>query len=89
MILHVVTKQDAMIKDTCERATEPKLNLKAYLQDAYVHPALKGMEIGKPEALDDEENNPLVSNDRISHKTSKSSSGSFRSDVIEELLSHL
>ncbi|KAI4298736.1 hypothetical protein L6164_032259 [Bauhinia variegata] len=33
--------QEAMIKDTLERATEPGLNLKAYLQHAYVHPVFK------------------------------------------------
>ncbi|RAL49553.1 hypothetical protein DM860_012986 [Cuscuta australis] len=33
--------QEAKRKDTLERATEPALNLKAYLQDAYVHPIFK------------------------------------------------
>ncbi|KAL1334559.1 calcium permeable stress-gated cation channel 1 [Arachis ipaensis] len=33
--------QEAMMKDTLERATEPNLNLKAYLQNAYVHPVFK------------------------------------------------
>lgn len=30
-----------MMKDTLERATEPNLNLKGYLQYAYVHPVFK------------------------------------------------
>lgn len=30
-----------MMKDTLERATEPNLNLKGYLQHAYVHPVFK------------------------------------------------
>ncbi|KAI3460859.1 hypothetical protein Pfo_017522 [Paulownia fortunei] len=81
--------REAMMKDTLERATEPKLNLKAYLQDAYVHPALKGMEIDRPAAIDDEENNPLVSTKRDSRRSSRSSSGSFASEAIEELLSYL
>ncbi|XP_031130362.1 calcium permeable stress-gated cation channel 1-like [Ipomoea triloba] len=33
--------QEAKMKDTLERAREPTLNLKAYLQDAYVHPVFK------------------------------------------------
>ncbi|CAM8993026.1 unnamed protein product [Rhodiola kirilowii] len=33
--------QEAMTKDTLERATEPNLNLKAYLQNAYIHPIFK------------------------------------------------
>nr|KYP69319.1 putative membrane protein C2G11.09 [Cajanus cajan] len=33
--------QEAMMKDTLERATEPNLNLKGYLQNAYVHPVFK------------------------------------------------
>ncbi|XP_061359329.1 calcium permeable stress-gated cation channel 1-like [Gastrolobium bilobum] len=33
--------QEAMMKDTLERATEPNLNLKGYLQNAYVHPIFK------------------------------------------------
>ena len=31
-----------MMKDTLERAKEPNLNLKGYLQDAYIHPVFKG-----------------------------------------------
>ncbi|CAN1326642.1 Calcium permeable stress-gated cation channel 1 [Linum perenne] len=34
--------QEAMMKDTLERAREPNLNLKGYLQQAYVHPVFKG-----------------------------------------------
>lgn len=30
--------QEAMEKDLMERASEPNLNLKAYLSDAYLHP---------------------------------------------------
>ncbi|MCD9643172.1 hypothetical protein HAX54_030391 [Datura stramonium] len=65
--------QDAMVKDTLERATEPTLNLKAYLKDAYVHPVFKGVELDRPTALDDEENNPLVATKR-SRRSSKSQS---------------
>ncbi|CAN1326641.1 Calcium permeable stress-gated cation channel 1 [Linum perenne] len=34
--------QATMMKDTLERAREPNLNLKGYLQQAYVHPVFKG-----------------------------------------------
>ncbi|CAL5391162.1 unnamed protein product [Camellia sinensis] len=34
--------QEAMMKDTLERNREPNLNLKDYLQNAYIHPVFKG-----------------------------------------------
>lgn len=34
--------QEAMMKDTLERAREPNLNLKSFLQNAYSHPVFKG-----------------------------------------------
>ncbi|KAH8512205.1 hypothetical protein H0E87_009429 [Populus deltoides] len=34
--------QEAMMKDTLERARDPNFNLKAYLHSAYVHPIFKG-----------------------------------------------
>ena len=58
-----------MVKDTLERATEPNLNLKAYLQDAYVHPVFKGGEFDRPAALDEEEENPLVATKRTSRSS--------------------
>ncbi|XP_052170871.1 CSC1-like protein At4g02900 [Diospyros lotus] len=63
--------QDAMVKDTLERATEPNLNLKAYLQDAYVHPVFKDGEFQRPAAIDEEENSPLVPTKRVSQRESK------------------
>ena len=36
--------QEAMMKDTLEHAREPNLNLKGYLQNAYVHPVFKSAE---------------------------------------------
>ncbi|GKV01977.1 hypothetical protein SLEP1_g14475 [Rubroshorea leprosula] len=36
--------QEAMMKDTLERAREPNLNLKGYLQNAYIHPVFKAAE---------------------------------------------
>ncbi|XP_062088288.1 calcium permeable stress-gated cation channel 1-like [Humulus lupulus] len=46
--------QEAMMKDTLERAREPHLNLKGYLQNAYVHPVFKASE-------DDDEEDDVVS----------------------------
>ncbi|KAI4374312.1 hypothetical protein MLD38_012321 [Melastoma candidum] len=63
--------QDAMVKDTLERATEPSLNLKAYLSDSYVHPVFKGGDLEKPQIIDDEENNRLVPTKRTSRRSSK------------------
>ncbi|XP_076957749.1 hyperosmolality-gated Ca2+ permeable channel 1.7-like [Bidens hawaiensis] len=60
--------EDAMKKDTLERATEPNLNIKLYLQDAYVHPVFKGsMEFERPVVVDEEENSPLVATKRSIH----------------------
>lgn len=64
-----------MVKDTLERATEPNLNLKAYLKDAYVHPVFKGVEFERPTALDDEENNPLVPTKRCRGSKTQSEEG--------------
>ncbi|KAH9744870.1 CSC1-like protein [Citrus sinensis] len=36
--------QEAMMKDTLERAREPNLNLKSFLQIAYIHPVFKEVE---------------------------------------------
>lgn len=66
--------QDAMVKDTLERATEPTLNLKAYLEEAYIHPVFKSAEIERPPAVDDEESNPLVATKRSSRRDSKTGS---------------
>ncbi|KAI9198694.1 hypothetical protein LWI28_020695 [Acer negundo] len=37
--------QEAMMKDTLERAREPNLNLKGYLQSAYIHPVFKSDDV--------------------------------------------
>nr|KAJ0184597.1 hypothetical protein LSAT_V11C900457380 [Lactuca sativa] len=61
--------EDAMKKDTLEKATEPNLNIKTYLQDAYVHPVFKGaIEFERPRVIDEEENNPLVLTKRSFHR---------------------
>ncbi|GMN48748.1 hypothetical protein TIFTF001_017927 [Ficus carica] len=63
--------QDAMVKDTLERATEPNLNLRTYLKDAYVHPVFKGGELERPVAMDEEESSPLVATKRKSSRSSR------------------
>ncbi|KAI3773097.1 hypothetical protein L6452_04296 [Arctium lappa] len=59
--------QDAMIKDTLEKVTEPHLNLKVYLRDAYIHPVFKDL------VLDDYEDYeyPLVATKRSSRNGSQ------------------
>ncbi|XP_043718808.1 CSC1-like protein At4g02900 [Telopea speciosissima] len=61
--------QEAMVKDTLERATEPNFSPRSYLEDAYVHPVFKGSEFERPAAIDEEENNPLVATKRNSRKS--------------------
>ncbi|KAJ9543360.1 hypothetical protein OSB04_023067 [Centaurea solstitialis] len=62
---------DAMRKDTLERATEPQLNLKLYLQDAYVHPVFKGAAEfeRRPEVeVKEEDEHQLVATRRVLHR---------------------
>lgn len=40
-----------MMKDTLERAREPNLNLKGYLQHAYIHPVFKDDEDDEDEGF--------------------------------------
>ncbi|KAK6141432.1 hypothetical protein DH2020_024837 [Rehmannia glutinosa] len=74
--------QDTMVKDTLERATEPNLNLKAYLQDAYLHPVFKSVDIERPAVVDEEDNNPLVSTKRSSRRSSKTTSGGVTPEPV-------
>ncbi|KAL1827383.1 hypothetical protein ACET3Z_005795 [Daucus carota] len=66
--------QDAMIKDTLEKAREPDLNLKAFLEDAYIHPIFKGGVYEKP--IMDEESYPIIvatkRNSRVGSKVGSS-----------------
>lgn len=72
--------QDAMIKDTLERAREPHLNLRAYLRGAYIHPNFKGFEIDTSmDVHEDQDENSLVATTRRSHK---GSSGELTSIVV-------
>ncbi|XP_077217718.1 ERD (early-responsive to dehydration stress) family protein [Tasmannia lanceolata] len=77
--------QDAMVKDTLERATEPNLNLKGYLREAYIHPVFKGEEFDRPPAIDDEENNPLVPTKRNSQRgTPETGQSKYGSEIGSE-----
>jgi hypothetical protein len=49
-----------MVKDTLQRATDPTLNLRAYLKDAYVHPVFQGGDMYDLVAMDEEEKDPLL-----------------------------
>lgn len=57
-----------MVKDTLERATEPNLNIRLYLRDAYVHPCFKDDIVEQQVAIDEEESNPLVPTKRQSRR---------------------
>ncbi|KAK7396355.1 hypothetical protein VNO78_17294 [Psophocarpus tetragonolobus] len=68
--------EEAMVKDTLERAVEPNLNLRLYLHDAYIHPVFKGDDMEKPASIDDEEDNPLIQTTRVSRRGSRPESDS-------------
>uniref|UniRef100_A0ACD5U317 Uncharacterized protein n=1 Tax=Avena sativa TaxID=4498 RepID=A0ACD5U317_AVESA len=56
--------QEAMVKDTLERANDPTLNLREYLKDAYVHPVFQKNDMYELIAMDEEEKNPVVATRR-------------------------
>ncbi|KAL1221263.1 CSC1-like protein [Cardamine amara subsp. amara] len=72
--------QDAMIKDTLERAREPHLNLKAFLKNAYIHPVFKDEEEYEDDQFDelmedsDDENCVVVPTKRQSRRTTAANS---------------
>ncbi|KAK9155607.1 hypothetical protein Sjap_003087 [Stephania japonica] len=60
---------EAMMKDTLERAREPNLNLKGYLQNAYIHPVFKGEDDDESvEVIDEWEKESLVPTKRQSRR---------------------
>ncbi|PWA88903.1 ERD (early-responsive to dehydration stress) family protein [Artemisia annua] len=63
--------QDAMIKDTLERATEPQLDLKSYLKDAYMHPIFKGGEVELMDFDEDDDDFHIVATKRASRRGSQ------------------
>ncbi|KAL1214785.1 CSC1-like protein [Cardamine amara subsp. amara] len=72
--------QEAMIKDTLERAREPHLNLKAFLKNAYIHPVFKDEEEYEDDQFDelmedsDDENCVVVPTKRQSRRTTAANS---------------
>ncbi|CAN1243612.1 Calcium permeable stress-gated cation channel 1 [Linum perenne] len=52
--------QATMLKDTLDRAMEPNLNLKAYLQQAYVHPIFKSADDYNDNGKEEEEVEVMV-----------------------------
>lgn len=83
--------QEAMMKDTLERAKEPNLNLKGYLQNAYIHPVFKGGDTDDEYDLtNDWEQEELVATKRQSRRNtplpSKYSGGSSPSlpEVVQD-----
>ncbi|MBA0704715.1 hypothetical protein Golax_016955 [Gossypium laxum] len=77
--------QEAMMKDTLERAREPNLNLKGFLQNAYIHPVFKSADGDKIDvAMEEWEEEPsLIATKRTSKRStplsSKHSVSSFSS----------
>lgn len=74
------TLQDAVVKDTVERTTEPNFNLKEYLQDAYLHPVLKGVDFEVSREINDEGKNSLVATKRTCRRSSKTVSNGTSED---------
>ncbi|KAG8642261.1 CSC1-like protein At3g21620 isoform X1 [Manihot esculenta] len=81
--------QEAMMKDTLERAREPNLNLKSFLQNAYIHPVFKdGDDSDNDETTEAGEKEPvLVPTKRQSRRNTplaSKRSGSFSSLLPED-----
>ncbi|ESQ29191.1 hypothetical protein EUTSA_v10023297mg [Eutrema salsugineum] len=74
--------QEAMIKDTLERAKEPNLNLKVFLQNAYIHPVFKDEEYEDDRFEEstedsDNENCVVVQTKRRSRRTTEASNNAI------------
>ncbi|XP_042478378.1 calcium permeable stress-gated cation channel 1-like [Macadamia integrifolia] len=83
--------QEAMMKDTLQHATKPNLNLKGYLQNAYIHPDFKGDDDDNDEVTEDwEEERVLVPTKRQSRRNtpvpSKYSGGSSSPTLTDVVL---
>ncbi|KAL5794140.1 hypothetical protein ACOSP7_002734 [Xanthoceras sorbifolium] len=63
--------QEAMMKDTLERAREPNLNLKNFLQNAYSHPVFKSVDETETEpASQESEQEPVLIPTKRRYRTS-------------------
>ncbi|KAK8971113.1 hypothetical protein KSP40_PGU020191 [Platanthera guangdongensis] len=70
-----------MVKDTLERATEPNLDLKTYLQDAYIHPVMRQEKFDRRLTLEEDEESLLVPTKRTSRR---STPGVCEKTLLEE-----
>ncbi|CAM8989036.1 unnamed protein product [Rhodiola kirilowii] len=79
--------QEAMMKDTLERTREPHLNLKGYLQNAYIHPVFKS---GDDNDSDNEEIQELDGGPQlVTTKRASRSNAPFSSDRSTSSSSYL
>jgi hypothetical protein len=84
--------QEAMMKDTLERAREPNLNLKGFLQNAYIHPVFKKGDDSESDAAseDSDEGPNLIPTKRQSRRNTplpskhSSSSSSLLPEAVQE-----
>ncbi|XP_068303861.1 CSC1-like protein At3g21620 [Pyrus communis] len=87
--------QEAMMKDTLEHTREPNLNVKGFLQNAYIHPVFKGEDDSENKAPAQEfEKEPAVvltkrssrRNTQMPSKYSGSSSASIPEDDTQKMI---
>ncbi|CAN1124212.1 CSC1-like protein At3g21620 [Linum perenne] len=78
--------QEAMRKDTLERAKEPGLNLKSFLNSAYVHPAFKEGEEEAAAAVEEGDEGLVVTKRGQSKRSSQRSGSSVPEDLELALL---
>ncbi|XP_048435130.1 CSC1-like protein At3g21620 isoform X1 [Pyrus x bretschneideri] len=87
--------QEAMMKDTLEHTREPNLNMKGFLQNAYIHPVFKGEDDSENKAPAQEfEKEPAVvltkrssrRNTKMPSKYSGSSSASIPKDDTQKMI---
>ncbi|XP_022145393.1 CSC1-like protein At1g32090 isoform X2 [Momordica charantia] len=65
--------EEAMAKDTLERSTEPNLNVKAFLADAYLHPIFRSFEEEElPEVKVEKQKSPIHEDSSVSELSSPS-----------------
>ncbi|KAK7309676.1 hypothetical protein RJT34_06596 [Clitoria ternatea] len=66
--------EEAMAKDLLEKSTEPELNIKAYLADAYLHPIFRSFEVEEEELVEVrvDKHQTLAASSQISEPSSPS-----------------
>lgn len=82
--------EEAMAKDTRERAMEPNLNVKSYLQGTYLHPALQ-LEEDEESGLGGErwsEDPPLVPTKRVSRGNTPAPSVNSETPIMLERVTY-